>query len=77
MVGRFSREQNLPYLDKSKFLVPQEVTMSQFVSIIRYYILKYENINNLFLVLNLFLIRIMSYNTYIGRVRFDMLIFFK
>lgn len=33
---RFSKETNLPHLDKSKFLVPQEITMSQFVTIIRY-----------------------------------------
>ncbi|GLV38482.1 Autophagy-related 8b [Carabus blaptoides fortunei] len=35
IVQRFSKETNLPHLDKSKFLVPQEITMSQFVTIIR------------------------------------------
>lgn len=35
IVERFAKELNLPHLDKSKFLVPQEITMSQFVTIIR------------------------------------------
>ncbi|KAK9746747.1 Autophagy protein Atg8 ubiquitin like [Popillia japonica] len=35
IVQRFSKETNLPQLDKTKFLVPQELTMSQFVTIIR------------------------------------------
>jgi len=35
IVERFAREPSLPYLDKTKFLVPQEITMSQFVTIIR------------------------------------------
>lgn len=35
IVERFSKETDLPLLDKRKFLVPQELTMSQFVSIIR------------------------------------------
>ncbi|GLG93250.1 Microtubule-associated proteins 1A/1B light chain 3A [Gryllus bimaculatus] len=35
IVERFYKEQNLPTLDKRKFLVPQEITMSQFVTIIR------------------------------------------
>ncbi|XP_025837506.1 microtubule-associated proteins 1A/1B light chain 3C-like [Agrilus planipennis] len=35
IVQRFSKETNLPQLDKSKFLVPQEITMSQFLTIIR------------------------------------------
>ncbi|XP_066999785.1 microtubule-associated proteins 1A/1B light chain 3C [Anabrus simplex] len=35
IVERFYKEQYLPQLDKTKFLVPQEITMSQFVTIIR------------------------------------------
>jgi len=36
IVERYERETSLPLLDKRKFLVPQEITMSQFVAIIRY-----------------------------------------
>lgn len=35
IVERFSKEKSLTPLDKTKFLVPQEITMSQFVTIIR------------------------------------------
>uniref|UniRef100_UPI00358EB6F1 microtubule-associated proteins 1A/1B light chain 3C-like n=1 Tax=Myxine glutinosa TaxID=7769 RepID=UPI00358EB6F1 len=35
IVERFGKERDLPLLDKTKFLVPQELTMSQFVTIIR------------------------------------------
>jgi len=35
IVERFHKERALPALDKTKFLVPQELTMSQFVTIIR------------------------------------------
>ncbi|XP_045673698.1 microtubule-associated proteins 1A/1B light chain 3C [Phyllostomus hastatus] len=35
VVERYSKEKFLPLLDKTKFLVPQELTMTQFLSIIR------------------------------------------
>ncbi|XP_063233784.1 microtubule-associated proteins 1A/1B light chain 3C-like [Bacillus rossius redtenbacheri] len=35
VVERFQKEMYLPDLDKTKFLVPQEITMSQFLTIIR------------------------------------------
>lgn len=35
MVTRYAKEKNLPNLDKSKYLVPQELTLSQFYTIIR------------------------------------------
>jgi microtubule-associated protein 1 light chain len=35
IIERFHKERTLPLMEKKKFLVPQELTMSQFVTIIR------------------------------------------
>ena len=35
ILERYRKERDLPELDRVKFLVPQEITLSQFITIIR------------------------------------------
>jgi microtubule-associated protein 1 light chain len=35
IVERFDQELSLPHLQKSKFLVPQELSMSQLITVVR------------------------------------------
>ncbi|XP_055375248.1 microtubule-associated proteins 1A/1B light chain 3C-like isoform X2 [Condylostylus longicornis] len=51
IVERYSREYDLPYLNKKKFLVPQEITLSQFLTILRNR-LKVGSTKALFLLVN-------------------------
>ena len=44
IVERFKNEQNLPVLDKPKYLVPFEMTMRSLVTILRYEILTHIEI---------------------------------
>jgi len=43
IVEKYHKELNLPTLEKMKFLVPQELTMSQFMTIIRNRMLLHQN----------------------------------
>ncbi|XP_022908042.1 microtubule-associated proteins 1A/1B light chain 3C-like [Onthophagus taurus] len=51
IVQRFAKESNLPQLEKTKFLVPQELTMSQFLMIIKNRI-KMKPTQSLYLLVN-------------------------
>ena len=47
IVERFDQELSLPHLHKSKFLVPQELSMSQLITVVRYFLLIFLGIFSL------------------------------
>ncbi|KAJ2954763.1 hypothetical protein O0L34_g3066 [Tuta absoluta] len=51
IVEKYHREKNLPTLDKKKFLVPEDITMSQFLVIIRNRV-KIKPNQSVFLIIN-------------------------
>lgn len=50
IVERYSKERNLPRLDKTKFLVPQDLQMAKFVAVIRYNVLFLTKKNLIFII---------------------------